>query len=131
MERGWSVSNSKTIDKYKGVERKRYPHLGAKRGFIFYRSQNKNPAEIKESLINDITANKLSFDTPDLVKSGVNLECEIYQPLDQRRNIIVPISILAKVVWSREIANSDDFGSNKYSIVLRFIKGSLRRGQKK
>jgi len=105
---------------YKGMERRRYLRLDRNSSFVFY-LQKGSTQEIKESIINNISVNGFSFDTLEPINPGVNLECEIYQPLYCQKNIIVPISLLAKVIWTRKIEKENFVeGENKYRIEVEF-----------
>ncbi|MBU2540698.1 MAG: PilZ domain-containing protein [Candidatus Omnitrophica bacterium] len=107
------MSNSKIIKK-SGFDKNS--------GFIFYRLQNSNNEELKESIINNISVNGLSFKTPEPITPGVILECEIYKPRGDKKDIIVSICAQAKVVNVKKIGYSDEFANNRYRVELKFLK---------
>ncbi len=106
------MSNSKMVNK-SGFDK----HSG----FLSYRLQNSNNEELKESIINNISVNELSFETPESVSRGNILECEIYQRRSYQKDIIVPIVTIAKVIRINKIGNNrGESGSNRYRVELKF-----------
>jgi len=117
--------NSKIINTYKGVEKRQSPRLEKVNNFIFYKLQEltgRETQEVKESYINNISGSGLCCDTLEPINSSITLEGEIYQPLDNQRNIIIPIFIVGKVIWVKKIDNGGEFGSNKYRLGLKFLR---------
>jgi len=108
--------------KYTEAEKRRYPRLDKSRSFVFCNLQNKAVSKIEESFINNISVGGLCFDVVERANPGVNLKCEIYQPLNSQSKIIIPISISAKVIWIKELACGSKFAGNKYRIGVKFTK---------
>jgi len=92
------------------------------RGLIFYRFRNKNTSEAKESFIKNIRGNRLIFDTHEAIDPGIDLECEIYQRTKPKKNIIMPVSVLAKVIWVKRINNCGESGNDRYRAGLKICK---------
>ena len=109
------------IDKPSGLERRGFPRL-KENIFLFYRLHLSSSDEFK-AVIYNISGGGLMFETERDIPPGTKLLLEIYQPIKQSKNMILSVSVLAKIIWQRKI-EKDDFekGENKYKVGVEFTE---------
>ncbi len=92
---------------------------------VFYRLQNTDADEMKESFVRDIKGNRLIFVTQEPIDPNTELECEIYQQSNIQTRIIIPSLVSAKVVRMEKINNDSDPEGNRCRVEARLIKRSV------
>jgi hypothetical protein len=63
------------------------------------------------------------FETDTYLKPTSKLEVEAYVPAGRRGNVLVAVPLVARVVWTNEIAgvNRKAEGNNRYRVGMEFL----------
>jgi len=115
--RGELVERNESLN----LEKRKFPRL-KENIFILYSSPLSSSDEFK-AITCDISAGGIMFETERNIFKDSELKLEIYQPANRYKNIIFSISVLAKVIWMKEIER-DNFeqGENIYRIGIEFLE---------
>lgn len=101
-----------------GLERRKFPRF---KDDIFILCSLLPDSKEFEAVTSNISANGLMFETEEDILPGNKIAIEIYQPINKNKDIIISMSVLARVAWAKEI-QKDKFeqGENKYRLGIQF-----------
>lgn len=109
----------KTIDRYQGLERRKFPRI--KDNILVLGSLKRNK-EFK-AIVSNISAGGLELETEVNIPLKNRLPLEILQPVKRDKSMIFSICATAVGVWIREMKNRyHGEGANRYKAGLRFIE---------
>lgn len=105
-------------DEIAGIERRKFPRLNDNI-FISYRLGQK----ICKAIAKNISCGGLMFEAEKKVPVGMEVDFEIYQPVNCFKTVIFVIPASAKVVWRRKIKYGFlETGQNQYKVGVCFTK---------
>lgn len=107
--------------KFSSLERRRFPRL-SKNIFIRCRSKSHSSNEFK-AIAENISGGGLMFETDRYIPTQTELGLEIYQPMICSESVILSISVLAKVIWTREKGvKYFEEGENTHRVGVEFLE---------
>lgn len=105
---------------YEGIERRKAPRIN---DTIFFTYCLKYTGETVEGIAENIGGGGLMFKTDRPFSPATPIELEIYGPTDYKKQLIISIPALAKVVWVDKIEEGSRYkGSNRYNVGIQFVR---------